>query len=163
LYIFSQIWIQYRYSYKRIRVSRSIPKSQSSGALQDSKTQEQAAAANDDGSDKLLSVTYLKAKPNTPDWTGVQQTLTARLSSVEICLHQDALLDLASEATMWLAHMQARAAKLMAPAAATATDKEGGDELGGGGGGQGSGTASPMGKGVYMSTGTQYGTVPQIG
>jgi hypothetical protein len=93
------------------------------------------------GDNKLLSVTYLKAKPNTPDWTGVQQTLTARLSSVEICLHQDALLDLASEATMWLAHMQARAAKLMAPSA----DKNNGEEQGGGGGGQNSGTASPVG------------------
>jgi hypothetical protein len=33
---------------------------------------------------------------------------------VEICLHQDALLDLAAEAAVWLAHMQARATKLMA-------------------------------------------------
>ena len=85
-----------------------------------------ALTTKDVGDNKLLSVTYLKAKPGTPDWTGVQQSLTAALSSVEVCLHQDALLDLASEATMWLAHIQARATKLMAaPAMADQTEKEG--------------------------------------
>ena len=78
-----------------------------------------ALTTKDVGDNKLLSVTYLKAKPGTPDWT-------AALSSVEVCLHQDALLDLASEATMWLAHIQARATKLMAaPAMADQTEKEG--------------------------------------
>ncbi len=37
---------------------------------------------------KLLSVSYLKARPNTADWAGVQQSVTAALSSVDLCLHQ---------------------------------------------------------------------------
>jgi hypothetical protein len=54
----------------------------------------------------LLSVTYVKTKPSSAEWRGVQQTITASLSSVELCLHQDALLDLAAEAAVWMAHVE---------------------------------------------------------
>jgi hypothetical protein len=54
----------------------------------------------------LLSVTYVKTKPSSADWRGVQQSITASFSSVELCLHQDALLDLAAEAAVWMAHVE---------------------------------------------------------
>ena len=37
------------------------------------------------------------------------------MSSVNICLHQDAILDLAKDASNWLAKIQAKAHKLMGP------------------------------------------------
>ena len=65
--------------------------------------------------DKLLLVKVSKLGEKSPDWRGVHLAITASMSSVNLCLHQDAILDLAKEATTWIAKVQARASKLIGP------------------------------------------------
>eukprot|EP00092_Neocalanus_flemingeri_P033380 GFUD01036296.1.p1 GENE.GFUD01036296.1~~GFUD01036296.1.p1 ORF type:complete len:2741 (+),score=704.42 GFUD01036296.1:512-8224(+) len=65
------------------------------------------------GTDKLLSVKVSKLGEKSPNWTGVHLSIVATVSSVNLCLHQDAILDLAKEATTWLTKIQSKASKLI--------------------------------------------------
>ena len=42
-------------------------------------------------------------------------SVSAKMSSVDLCLHQDAILDLAKEASVWVNKIQNKASKLMGP------------------------------------------------
>ena len=72
------------------------------------------------GGERLLSVHLARLGEKSPAWRGVHQAVSATLSSVALCLHQDAILHLAKEATLWMAKVRSRAAKLMGPVAAEA-------------------------------------------
>ena len=71
---------------------------------------------NQDHLDKLLVVDIQKLEEKSPDWAGVHLAISANMSSVDLCLHQDAILDLAKEAASWITKIQAKAGKLMGPA-----------------------------------------------
>ena len=68
-----------------------------------------------EGDTNLLLVTIQKLEEKSPDWAGVHLAVTAKMSSVDLCLHQDAILDLAKEATTWVTKLQSKASKLMGP------------------------------------------------
>ena len=70
------------------------------------------------GGERLLAVHLARLGEKSPAWRGVHQAVTATLSSVALCLHQDAILHLAKEAALWTAKVRSRASKLMGPAAA---------------------------------------------
>ena len=63
--------------------------------------------------DKLLLVSMKKLEEKSPEWGGVHLSLSATMSSVELCLHQDAILDLAKEATTWMTKLQSKASRLL--------------------------------------------------
>jgi len=65
------------------------------------------------GTEKLLLVKVSKLGEKSPNWSGVHLAITASMSSVNLCLHQDAILDLAKEATTWISKIQAKASKLI--------------------------------------------------
>ena len=64
--------------------------------------------------EKLLLVSLKKLEEKSPEWAGVRLALSATMSSVDLCLHQDAILDLAKEATTWMKKLQSKASKLLA-------------------------------------------------
>ena len=66
-----------------------------------------------EGGEKLLTVQLTRIGEKSPAWNGEHQKVVATLSSVSLCLHQDAILDLAKEATRWTQKVRKRAAKLM--------------------------------------------------
>ena len=68
-----------------------------------------------EGDTNLLLVNIQKLEEKSPDWAGVHLAVTAKMSSVDLCLHQDAILDLAKEATTWVTKLQSKASKLMGP------------------------------------------------
>ena len=61
--------------------------------------------------DKLLVVDIQKLEEKSPDWAGVHLAISANMSSVDLCLHQDAILDLAKEVDTppwWVEHLARR-------------------------------------------------------
>ena len=55
------------------------------------------AQTSQSGGERLLSVHIQRLEEKSPDWAGVHLAVTASMSSVDLCLHQDAILDLAKE------------------------------------------------------------------
>ena len=73
--------------------------------------------------ERLLSVKIQRLEEKSPDWAGVHLAVLASMSSVDLCLHQDAILDLAREATTWVTKLQSKASKLMGPGEEAARKK----------------------------------------
>ena len=73
-----------------------------------------STSSHSNSGEKLLLVSMKKLEEKSPEWAGVRLSLSATMSSVELCLHQDAILDLAREATTWMTKLRSKASKLLA-------------------------------------------------
>ena len=62
-----------------------------------------------------MCVRIQKLQEKSVEWAGVSLAIVADMDSVDLCLHQDAILDLAKEATTWVTKLQSKASKLMGP------------------------------------------------
>ena len=65
---------------------------------------------------KLLVVRVVRLQERSPAWGGVHLSVAATMSSVDLCLHQDAILDLARDASQWITKLQHKTSRLLGAA-----------------------------------------------